>query len=127
MSFKRDFRKGQARVTGEMAAKIEEASVELFSRIIMASPVDTGAFKGNWQTGFDEVPSGPIDRKDKTGAAAIAEARREAGRFQITGKLYLVNSLPYASRIEHGWSQQAPTGLVAVNVNSMKEILRRGR
>jgi hypothetical protein len=36
--------------------------------------------------------------------------------------IYLQNSLPYALRLENGWSKQAPGGVLALTVNELEAI-----
>jgi hypothetical protein len=36
---------------------------------------------------------------------------------------YLANNVPYAQRIEDGWSRQAPTGLVALTAMEFQNIV----
>jgi len=36
--------------------------------------------------------------------------------------VYLANNLPYAQRLEDGWSQQAPEGMVKLTVQRFQQI-----
>ena len=82
-----------------------------------------GRFRGNWQLGVGVVPAGETGAIDKTGAetqgriiAAIPE--------KASGLIYtLVNNVPYARRIEEGWSRQAPQGLVGLTVVQFQRIV----
>ena len=38
-------------------------------------------------------------------------------------KITLTNNLPYAQRLEYGWSQQAPQGFVRVNVSRFQQLI----
>lgn len=82
-----------------------------------------GRFRGNWQLGVDTVPAGETGRIDRSGdatfSAILAEIPAEA-----SGKLYtLINNVPYADRIEHGWSRQAPQGLVGLTAIQFRRIV----
>lgn len=71
-----------------------------------------GRFRGNWQLGVGDVPVGETRRIDPSGAATLGAIIAEIPT-QAAGKVYwLANNVPYARRIEEGWSRQAPQGLV---------------
>lgn len=84
------------------------------SSLVMRSPVDTGRFRGNWLVSVGSPNEGMSENTDPGGQATIA-----LGASAITGLkqpeiLWLQNNLPYAQRLENGWSKQAPAGIVAV-------------
>ena len=41
------------------------------------------------------------------------------------GVEYITNNLPYAERLEYGYSQQAPAGMVRVTAARFRELLAR--
>lgn len=100
-----------------------QVSFKLFSAVIKASPVDTGRFRMNWQTAGAVAPSGIIDGTDKGGAAAIGDAASYIFAASDWNEFTLTNNLPYAERLEYGWSNQAPQGMVRVNVARFDTLL----
>lgn len=100
-----------------------QVSFKLFSAVIKASPVDTGRFRMNWQTAGAVTPSGTIDGTDKGGAAAIGDAASYIFAASDWNEFTLTNNLPYAERLEYGWSNQAPQGMVRVNVARFNTLL----
>lgn len=100
-----------------------QVSFKLFSAVIKASPVDTGRFRMNWQTAGAVAPSGIIDGSDKGGAAAIGDAASYIFAASDWNEFTLTNNLPYAERLEYGWSNQAPQGMVRVNVARFNTLL----
>ena len=100
-----------------------QVSFKLFSAVIKASPVDTGRFRMNWQTAGAVAPSGIIDGTDKGGAAAIGDAASYIFAASDWNEFTLTNNLPYAERLEYGWSNQAPQGFVRVNVARFNSLL----
>ena len=109
---------------GERADQVvRQVVLEMAARIIVRSPVDTGRFRANWRLGVDAPITGTTEATDKTGdqaqgqiAAALPE--RAAGRV-----LYLTNNLPYAWRLETGWSKQAPLGMVSLTALEFNGIV----
>lgn len=98
-------------------------SLKLFSAIIKGSPVDTGRFRMNWQTSGPVPASGLIAGEDATGNKAVNSATTFIGNTPAWQELTLTNNLPYAQRLEYGWSKQAPSGVVRVNVIRFQQLL----
>jgi len=110
--------------------------IELGNRAVMRSPVGDadywisppppgyvgGRFRANWQYGFGSVPPGEIDAVDVSGSATIS--RITASSTGARGVHYITNNLPYAQRLEDGWSRQAPSGIVSLIELELPEIVR---
>lgn len=75
-----------------------------------------GRFRANWQMGVGAPVSGTLPDIDPDGLATAA-ALVDALPQQAAGKIYYItNNLPYAQRLEDGWSGQAPSGMVGLAV-----------
>jgi hypothetical protein len=110
-------------------AEIPEAMVRgtlfgIASRIIKRSPVDTGRFRNNWQATVNSPATGVTPATDKTGNKAVQEASALINNFQIGSTFYLTNNLPYANRLEFGWSKQAPSGMVRISVAEIEQRMK---
>ena len=103
--------------------KVRRASVlELFKLVIMATPVDTGRLRGNWQTTINSPAGAATTRDDPNGAAALAEVMANLG--SLADVVWFTNNLPYAERIEYeGWSRQAPEGMVRRHIAQWQRIV----
>jgi len=98
--------------------------LDIARSVIRKSPVDTGRFKGNWQYGTNEMPTGTTDIHDESGQGTIAHITGQVPQ-QAAGKLhYIVNNMPYSIRLENGWSSQAPSGMVGLTVSEYQGIVR---
>ena len=115
---------------------VHDVVAEIGSRIVERTPVGMpetwkeppppgyrpGAARGNWQLTQDSPATGTLLVIDPTGEVtkdkiAAAVPAKAAGKTY-----YLTNCLPYAWRLETGWSRQAPNGmvgLVAVEFNTI--------
>lgn len=102
---------------------MRSVSLKLFSAIIKASPVDTGRFRGNWQTTGVTPATGLIAGVDPTGNKAVNSAATFITNAPGWDTFTLTNNLPYAERLEYGWSKQAPTGIVRVNVIRFQQLI----
>lgn len=123
MSFTLDIKNFVEKAKKNPETVARQVSFKLFSAVIKASPVDTGRFRMNWQTAGAVAPSGVIDGTDKGGAAAIGDAASYIFAASDWNEFTLTNNLPYAERLEYGWSNQAPQGFVRVNVARFNTLL----
>lgn len=102
---------------------MRSVSLKLFSAIIKASPVDTGRFRGNWQTTGVTPATGLIASVDPTGNKAVNSAATFITNAPGWDTFTLTNNLPYAERLEYGWSKQAPVGMVRVNIARFQQLI----
>lgn len=99
-----------------------EVETEVMTLVIMRSPVDTGRFRGNWQTSVGSAVTGEIER---LGAQPSIEEMRGVISALKGGRVsFLSNNLPYGHRLEFdGWSDQAPAGMVRKTVSEYQKIV----
>lgn len=102
---------------------VRKVALEMFSRVIQKSPVDTGRFKGNWQVNIGSIPAGTLKLEDKTGTATIAKVTAEALNLKAGEVIYLVNNLEYANALEYGHSKQAPNGMVRLTISEFNSVV----
>ena len=80
-----------------------------------------GTFKNNWFVELGSVTGQPRLQPDASGSASLQQASNLEGlRSNPFTTIYIYNPLPYANRLEHGWSTQAPMGIVALTVTSLR-------
>jgi hypothetical protein len=97
---------------------------DAFRKIMMG--YKPGQFRGNWQLGVDQRPSSFLKGNiDPTGTRTVAK-NLEAIPLAASrvGKYYISNLCPYAQALEHGWSSQAPAGMVSVVKGEFPQTLR---
>lgn len=96
--------------------------IELSSRIIQRTPVDTGRARANWNAAIGGADTSITDATDQSGSKAISDATVTAVSNGKGQTLYLTNSLPYIQRLEDGWSQQAAQGMVKLSALEFQQI-----
>lgn len=101
---------------GKLDIVVRKIALDLFKRVIMKSPVDTGRFKGNWQVAIGAIPSGTLDLTDKSGSATISRVTAATLGLKAGDIISLVNNLTYSQKLEFGYSKQAPSGMVRTTV-----------
>lgn len=121
MSFTLDIDQFTKTVALRYEVVIRTVTLSVVSEVIARSPVDTGRFRGNWQVGLGAANLATTQEVDKGGGGTIARAASRLAAWVFGRRLapiliVISNNLPYAKRLENGWSQQAPTGMVAVTV-----------
>jgi hypothetical protein len=82
-----------------------------------------GRFRGNWQVSIGSPATSALDVTDKGGTATLAAAASIISGAKAGEVQYIMNNLPYAKRIEEGWSGQAPLGVVALTVVEWNNIV----
>lgn len=122
MGFASDLRKLCDRAGDKAEMVVRKTALELQSGMIEKSPVDTGRFKGNWQCGIGTMNS---DASAEPGSDAEGRTQAVLEGWKPGQTIWLTNSLVYARRLEAGWSQQAPAGMVRLTVQSYSEALKK--
>ena len=135
MSFVLDVSAFAAKAKKNPEIVIRQVSIKLFSAIILGSPVDTGRFRMNWQAAGRSPETGTVTGVDKTGTTSINKMASVIVGLKDWYEFTLANNLPYANVIEYGgypgdgpnttggYSKQAPSGVVRVNVKRFNTLL----
>lgn len=130
MSFAVDIRKA-AKAMEQSLEDVSYAIVqELFSSVVLDTPVDTGRARGNWQVSVGQGVYGTIDRLSKDGSVVLEDIGKV--KVKLGESYHLSNNLPYIQRLEYdGWSDQAQNGMVRVNlarvVGNLNSIIKGAR
>lgn len=106
----------QEKVVDNVIAVQKKLALEALRRVVQKSPVDTGRFRGNWMVSIGVRADGTIETVDPSGGTTINKGLAPISTLDKMDVVYIQNNLPYAERLENGWSQQAPAGMVAVTV-----------
>jgi len=125
MSFSRDIRKFADKTKLSMDVIVRKVTIDMTVAIVRMSPVDTGRFRGNWMIGVGSPDISTIDAVDKDGSTTVARVTTAAPGLHAGGVIYITNSLPYARRLEYGWSKQAPSppGIVRLTVQRYTDYI----
>ena len=128
VDFKIDISSWAAKVGDRVDVVVRKTVLSIGTSLVLKSPVGDpslwkskppkgyvgGHFRANWQHGFNITPSGTVDAADAAGAATIEGMAQRVDATSGDGTHFLVNNLPYANRLEQGWSSQAPSGMVGL-------------
>lgn len=124
-NFELDIQKFVDKAKGNIDLVIRKIALDLFRRVIMKSPVDTGRFKGNWQVAIGSIPAGVLAIDDKSGTATISKMTAAVLGLKAGQVIYLVNNLSYARPLEYGHSKQAPAGVVRTTLQEFPQVVSK--
>ena len=92
------------------------AIMSISERIILDTPIDTGALRGSWRTQVGSPNAADIPIEDRSGSIPIAENVSVVNKVEMDQTVYLSNGLDYSEELEDGKSYQAPQGMVQKNI-----------
>lgn len=111
-----------AKANTDVETVVRKVAYRAFKLIIDHSPVDTGRFRANWNFSVGAPDYSTTESTDEDRGAAEAA---KALTLQIGTVVYLSNGLPYARRLEYGWSKQAPAGMVRLSVADIRAYIEK--
>lgn len=114
---------------------VRRSTLQLFKNVIDLSPVAYppnwkkpvkgyvgGRFRGNWFPSHGVI----LKQVNEHAKANDSYARLEKiYQFPVGGVVFLTNNVPYATRLENGWSAQAPLGVVRKSAIQFRRIVRQ--
>ena len=92
---------------------------ETLQQVIVRSPVMDGEFRASHKVTLDSPQNSYEKGFDLSGSATLAEGLKVASTAKIGGLVYVQTLSPYGTRLENGWSQQAPNGVYALSYQSV--------
>ena len=93
----------------KMLGVVKKTTKSIGKDIIKGSPIDTRLFIESWNAAIN-APDLSIDRTAGAGLLPVAN------KLKIGDVFYFTNNQPYALRLEYGWSDQAPNGMVRLAI-----------
>lgn len=125
MGFAEDLRAMCGRAGDKAELVVRGAALELGGQMVDRSPVDTGRFKNNWVTATGAPDASHSADPDVSGARSRAMLNEKIAAWKPGQTIWILNSLPYAKRLEYGWSQQAPGGMVRLAVQNYSQAIKK--
>lgn len=116
MSFAGDIDRFQANIRASHRANCREVMGRVYQGVTTQSPVDTGRFKASWRMSW-----GRLDRSVEPPADHVPFMEQQTPKPDDDFPSgWVSNALPYAVRLEEGWSGDAPAGVVAVTLAAVE-------
>jgi hypothetical protein len=137
MTFALDLKKFADKTDARVNAVVRKVIMDVGTSVVLKSPVGDanywkspapagyvgGRFRGNWQYGLGAINPLTSEAVDPTGAPTISAIVGKVDETPAGQVHYITNSLPYADRLENGWSRQAPNGMVNLTVLEFQPIV----
>lgn len=131
--FDLDLKKFAKEINVEFATVVKKVVFDLYGKITVKTPVDTGRARASWGIAANVVPEdrgADIQVTPLSGEGIGAEQRKrtidpmdiDKDPFRVW---WIYNSLPYIQRLEEGWSGQAPSGMVAMSIQELRGEIGR--
>lgn len=92
---------------------------ETLQQVVIRSPVMDGEFRASHKVTLDSPQNTYEKGFDLSGGKTLAEGLKIASTAKIGGLVYIQTLSPYGTRLENGWSQQAPNGVYALSFQSV--------
>ena len=115
--FARNIRRRGRNVEVNANRLVIETAGSILSRVVVATPVDTGRARGGWVVGLGE-PNRQSNALDKSGGATIVAGRNVLRARRTEQTIYLSNNVNYIVFLDQGSSAQAPANFVAIAVRN---------
>ena len=125
MSFADDMKKMAEKIGEKYDATVRASLIDVASKVILRTAVDTGRARGNWQVSLNDPATDILDVEDKEGNTTIKAAMDNTEK--ATDNIWwLTNNLPYIQKLESGThSQQSPSGMVRVTLEEFENSLKK--
>lgn len=94
---------------------VRRCALAVDSTVVLATPVDTGRARGNWQVELNAPAAGTTASLSPSGREAIEQGKSTIAGYKGGTKeaaVHITNNLPYIGRLNEGHSAQAPAGFV---------------
>jgi len=104
----------------ELACK--KVAMDVLSACVMATPVDTGRARGNWQASVGSTIDTEVDKSDKGGQSTATAGALEINQMSVPfgQTIFITNNVPYIERLEDGHSSQKPDGILVPALNHVR-------
>ena len=99
-------------------------ALEALRRIVLKTPVDTGAARGSWRLNIGEAPEPDDPNTQKSPWTIIIEANSLLRTLKRGKTVWISSSLDYILFLEDGSSEQAPQGMIAVTLEELKTVFQ---
>ena len=113
--FQRNMKQRGRNVEDNADQLVRKAALAIDAVLVLATPVDTGRARANWQVELNRPAEGTTTNVSPSGREAL-----EQGKSTIAGyrggtpdaAVHITNNLPYIGKLNEGHSAQAPAGFV---------------
>lgn len=105
----------------EINQEVRATGLNVLRLLVQATPVDSGAARGNWYVSPSATPDRSQDDSRRV-STAISEGSQKIAQVEVIRfpTIVLSNNLPYIERLNAGWSNQAPAKFVELAIQRVE-------
>lgn len=104
---------------------VRRVALAVDSTVVLATPVDTGRARGNWQVELNTPAVGATNALSPSGREAIDQGKSTIANYKGgNASVNITNNLPYIGKLNEGHSAQAPAGFVEKAINVGVQVIR---
>ncbi|OEC90478.1 hypothetical protein [Acinetobacter sp. YK3] len=104
-------------IVSDSEAHVKNIVMDTVQSLVNTSPVDTGAYRASHIVSIGSSDMGVRGPE----VNANQDAAVQAVKIKLGNLVYIQNNLPYAERLENGWSQQAGQGIYGITFNFISQ------
>lgn len=124
-TFVLDVSRWVTKAQGNVGKVIAKVVVDLGTKVIRRTPIDTGRAEGNWQTQIGSIPGGETGRLGAGPSIAGLQRVATADKLGAGCVLFFTNNVPYILKLEYeGWSRQAPSGMLRSSIAGFPGLIQ---
>lgn len=117
-----------ARIETVLSEEIQQVGAAILTNVVLSTPVGDptlwqnpnsappgyagGHARRNWNVGINSIDDVEVGGIDPTGLSTIGEGQAEIELVDLNDTLNITHAVPYAQRLNRGWSLQAPEDYV---------------
>ena len=106
---------------------LESVALDFLRKVVLASPRDKGTFQANWVVGINSIDSGVYpQRTNANNAINRGGAVIKKLTYSPNMTINVSNNLPYARRLNNGYSKQSPKFFVEIAARNAGVNLKDG-
>lgn len=104
-------------IVSDSEQNVKNIVMDTVQSLVVSSPVDTGAYRASHIVSIGSADMGVREPE----VNANQDAAIQAVKIKLGNLVYIQNNLPYAERLENGWSDQAPQGIYSTTFNFISQ------
>ena len=88
--------------------------------VVVSSPVMDGHYRGSHRVSLNSPDNNyDVNSVDLNGNSTLSEGSAQIVKFKLGNNLFIQTNAPHATRLENGWSDQAPKGVYSIAFQKM--------
>lgn len=112
-----DIRRFREATTKQIETLVKATALELFGKIIVRNPVDTGYSRASWFASLNE------EKPQQWGHGSMAQIALVVSQYRVGDTIFFYNGAKYILKLEYGHSKQAPEGMVRLTLQEGNTVV----